>query len=74
MLNTINHLLFNKLDKRVLEYLKGKVEMTGKNPIKITHRQIASEVGTVREVISRIIKKLEKDKKVIQHPDRIEIL
>ena len=74
LLTTINHLLFNKLDKRVWIYLKDKVSVTGKNPLKITHRQIASEVGTVREVITRLIKKLEYEGLVKQHPDRIEIL
>lgn len=74
LLDTINSLLFEKLDKRVLDYLKEKVLVTQNNPLKISHRQIASELGTAREVISRIVKKLELEGKVIQSATTIEIL
>lgn len=74
LLDTINSLLFDKLDKRVYDYLKEKVSVTQHNPLKISHRQIASELGTAREVISRIVKKLELEGKVKQHPTTIEIM
>lgn len=74
MLDTINHILFDKLDKRLLDHLTLKSSLTGKNPIKISHRQIANELGTAREVISRIMKKLESEGLVIQHSHEIEIL
>jgi len=74
LLTTINHLLFNKLDVRVLNFLRERAELTNTNPLKISHRQIASELGTAREVISRIIKKLETEGLVIQHSSSIEIV
>ncbi len=74
LLTTINHLLFNKLDVRVLNFLQERAELTNSNPLKISHRQIATELGTAREVISRIIKKLEGEGKVIQHSSSIEII
>jgi len=74
LLDTINHLLFDTLDIRVLNYLSEKSKISNEKIIKITHRQIASELGTAREVISRIINKLEKENKVIQHQDKIEIV
>lgn len=74
MLDSMNQLLFSKLDKRLMDYLKKKMLLTKKNPIKITHAQIASELGTVREVISRLIKKLESEGKVKQFTNSIEIL
>ena len=74
LLDTINSLLFDKLDKRVYDYLKEKVAVTQHNPLKISHRQIASELGTAREVISRIVKKLELEGKVKQSATTIEIL
>jgi len=67
-------MLFDKLDVRLYNYLIEKTEMTQKNPIKISHRQIANELGTVREVISRLIKKLEGENKVKQLSNEIEIL
>ena len=74
MLETINQLLFDKMDKRLLDYLLEKVKLTKKNPLKISHRQIASELGTAREVISRVMKKLENENKVKQHSNSVEIL
>lgn len=74
LLDTIHHVLFDKMDKRLIDYLQEKVSVTNHNPLKISHRQIANELGTAREVISRTMKKLETEKLVIQHSDRIEIL
>ncbi len=74
LLTTINHLLFNKLDVRVLNFLRERAELTNTNTLKISHRQIASELGTAREVISRIIKKLETEGQVKQHSSSIEIV
>ena len=74
LLDTIHHVLFDKMDKRLLDYLQQKVKLTNTNPLKISHRQIASELGTAREVVSRTMKKLETDKLVKQHSNGIEIL
>lgn len=73
MMDTINHLLFDKLDKRLLDYLKEKISITGKNPVKISHKEIANDLGSSREVISRVMKKLECHQKVRQHYDSIEL-
>jgi len=64
LLETINQLLFNKLDVRLLDYLKLKLEVGKSDFIKISHQQIANEIGTAREVISRTLKKLEAENKI----------
>lgn len=74
MLDTIHHLLFNKLDHRLLNYLREKTALTGENPLRITHQRIASEIGTVREVVSRVMKRLESEGKVAQEGNSIRIL
>ena len=74
LLNTIHHLLFDKMDKRLYDYLEEKINLTNKNPIKITHRQIANELGTAREVVSRVLKKLEKEGKIKQYNHLIELV
>lgn len=74
LLETISDLLFNKMDQRLYDYMKKKHQLTGKNPLKISHRQIANDMGTAREVISRVMKKLEGEGKVRQHTSSIEIL
>jgi CRP/FNR family transcriptional regulator len=74
LLDTIHQVLFDKMDKRLFDYLQKKMTLTNKNPLKISHRQIANELGTAREVVSRTIKKLETEKLVKQHSNNIEIL
>jgi CRP/FNR family transcriptional regulator len=67
-------LVNENLDERIYSYLKNKVLLTGKNPMKISHRIIASEVGTSREVVTRIIKKLDNSKRVVQLENSIQVL
>ena len=74
LLDTIHHVLFDKMDKRLLDYLKEKVKVRHQNPLKLSHQQIAGELGTVREVISRVIKKLEVEGAVAQRADGIQVL
>jgi len=74
LLDTISHLLLDKLDKRLFEHLIRKTELADKKSIKISHSQLANELGTAREVISRVMKKLEIEKKVMQHRGEITIL
>lgn len=74
LLNTIHHVLFDKMDKRLYDYLLEKSELKNSKVLKIAHRQIANDLGTAREVISRVMKKLEHHGKVKQHTNSIEIL
>lgn len=74
LIETVSNVIFNKTDRRIYDYLKEKSELTGNNPLKISHRQIAAELGTAREVVSRLIKKLENEGKVKQHSNNIEIV
>ncbi len=74
LLGTIHELLFNKMDTRLQDYLKQKVLLTGRNTIKLSHRQIAQDLGTAREVVSRVMKKLEQDGIVLQSGSTITYL
>lgn len=74
LIQTIHQVLFEKLDERLLQYLKERVSLTGSNPIKLTHGKIAEELGSAREVISRLLKKLESEKKVEQKEGQIWVL
>lgn len=74
LLETINYLLYYKLDKRIYDYLLEKSKIKSEKTLNLKHKQIANELGTAREVVSRILKKLEKEGKIIQSPDGIEIL
>jgi len=74
LLDTIGHLLFDKMDKRLYDYLKKKSLLTNDNFIKMSHSHIANELGTAREVITRVLKKLETDEKIKQNSSGIKIL
>jgi CRP/FNR family transcriptional regulator len=71
LIDTVNHLIFDQLDKRLFDYLVKKVALTHAGYLKISHRQIAGELGTAREVISRLMKKLENEGKVKQKSNNI---
>ncbi len=74
LLKTIHHILFNKLDVRLYEHLCEKSRLRDQRILSISHQQLADELGTVREVVSRTLKKLEADSLVRQSGHRIEIL
>ncbi|MGB5204840.1 MAG: Crp/Fnr family transcriptional regulator, partial [Eudoraea sp.] len=52
LLDTIHHVLFNRMDERLYKHLKTKTQVSHQNPLKISHQQVADELGTVREVVS----------------------
>lgn len=59
LLEIVNAIAFKKVDERLLALLKKKAELLGSNVITITHEQLATELGTVRVVVSRLLKQLE---------------
>ncbi|WP_422090878.1 Crp/Fnr family transcriptional regulator [Tenacibaculum ovolyticum] len=59
LLHSYKNLAFNKIDKRLIDYLK--LESTKKQSpiINLSHSQLAKEIGTTREVVSKILKQFE---------------
>ncbi len=74
LLKTIHHILFDKLDVRLREHLVRKARLLDTEELAVSHQQLADELGTVREVISRTMKKLEAEGAVAQTGQRIRIL
>ncbi|SHL17397.1 CRP/FNR family transcriptional regulator, anaerobic regulatory protein [Chitinophaga jiangningensis] len=60
LLNTINDIAFKNMDERLLLYIEGQVKKMGRH-IKLTHQEIATDLNSSREVISRLMKKMEKN-------------
>jgi CRP/FNR family transcriptional regulator len=74
LLETIDHIAFRNLDERLLFYLKRHREKFKSNIISISFTEIAQDLNSSREVISRLMKKLS-EKGVIQlHSSHIEIV
>ncbi len=74
MLNVIDQIAFQKLDERLVHYLKEKSRVTGSTLINLSHEQIASELATTRVVISRLLKVLENNNKVLLYRNQIKLL
>ncbi|NHM07849.1 Crp/Fnr family transcriptional regulator [Flavobacterium sp. CYK-4] len=74
LLDTISHLLLDRMDKRLYDHLKKKLELTGSASIIMSHNQLANELGTAREVITRVLKKLENEGKIEQNSGEIKII
>lgn len=74
LLKSIESIAFHKLDDRLIAYLKKKKRMSGSSVIKASHYQIADELATSRVVISRLLKQLENEGKVILYRNEIKLL
>lgn len=74
LIDTLNQLIFQKLDSRLYDYLKEKSRVKGTRILDLRHREMAQELGTSREVITRVLKKLEKEGKVKISEKGIETL
>ena len=74
MLHTIDSIAFLKMHERLLEYLTKTAEATESNIINDTHQNIATELNTSREVISRLLKQMERKGLVKLSRNYIEVL
>ncbi len=74
LLDIINAIAFKKVDERLLNLLHKKSELTHSDTIHTTHEQLANELGTVRVVVSRLLKQLEEDGKVKLGRNKIALL
>lgn len=74
MLKSIESIAFHKLDDRLIAYLKEKKRLSGSSVIKASHYQIADELATSRVVISRLLKILENNGKILLYRNEIKLL
>ena len=54
ILQTIDSITFHKLDERVLYCLEEKSEVHGDHDLKLTHKEIADDLNSSREVVSSV--------------------
>ncbi len=73
VLTAFNDLAFQNLDGRLMSYLTAKARALQSDSVGITHHDLANELGVARESISRMLKKLENEKKVVLHRGKIEL-
>ncbi len=59
LLLTLDDVAFKNMDERLLSYLGQQRHVFGTDLLPLTHQQIATDLNSSREVISRLLKKLE---------------
>ena len=74
LLTVIDSIAFRNMDERLEFYLKRHVGTTGRNWIELSHQQIAEDLNSSREVISRLLKKMEQRNLLKLHRNKIEWL
>lgn len=74
LLKTIDLIAFQKLDERVKNYLQQKAKNSGSKLLNLSHEEIATDLATSRVVISRLLKALENDGKLLLYRNQIKLL
>lgn len=74
VVKSIDDVAFKKTDERLVAYLKEKSTISGSSLVNLTHQEIATDLGTNRVVISRLLKKLETDGRLLLYRNQIKLL
>jgi CRP/FNR family transcriptional regulator len=74
VLEVIDNIAFRAMDERLEFYLKRHADACDCEDLKLSHQEIATELNTSREVISRLLKKMEQRGIVKLHRNHIELL
>lgn len=74
LLDTLDSIAFDQLEKRLWDYLLEKKRITEQNNLPITHHSIALDLHSSRVVVSRLLKRMENEQKIKLHRQAIEIL
>ena len=73
LLEAINSIAFSQLDERLIKYLKELSSIQNSNAVSTSHQEIATNLNSSREVISRLLKQMEKREMVKLSRNVIEI-
>lgn len=64
LLDTIGTLAFRKMDGQLWNYLVKRAQAMGDPVLRVTHQVIADELGSPREVITRLLQQLQREGRV----------
>lgn len=64
LLEVIDQVAFHSMDQKLEFYLKRQFDSFKSNKITITHQEIADDLNSSREVISRLLKKMESQNRI----------
>lgn len=74
LLAVIDGIAFKALDERLSFYLQKQQEHLQSNQLNLTHQEIASDLNSSREVISRLLKKMEQKGQIKLYRNYIELI
>lgn len=74
IIKSVDDVTFKKMDERLVNYLKRKSKLSGSSLINLSHQQIADELGTNRVVISRLLKRMENENRLLLFRNQIKLL
>lgn len=74
LLTTVDNIAFSQMDVRIMNYLKEKASISKSQKIEITHQVIANDLNTSRVVVSRILKSLENQGKILLNRNNINLI
>ena len=74
LLDTVDTLAFMRMDERLLKYLQDKAMVAGNDTLKTTHHEIARDLNTSRVVVSRLLKRLEYEGKILLKRNEILVV
>ncbi len=74
LLMVLDNVAFRSMDERLEFYLKKQFQSCGCADIPINHQTIANDLNSSREVVSRLLKKMEQRQMVKLHRNHIEII
>jgi CRP/FNR family transcriptional regulator, anaerobic regulatory protein len=72
LLETIDSIAFMNMDDRLVKFFADRYRTTNQTTFIGTHQEIAFSLNTSREVISRLLKKLEQENKVVISRNKID--
>jgi CRP/FNR family transcriptional regulator, anaerobic regulatory protein len=72
VMEVVDEVVFKRMDRRIASLLLNQAGV--QNPMQITHQEIASELGSSREVISRILEDFSREGLIESGRGTIEIL
>ena len=74
LLETFDAVAFHRLDERLWSHLQELSIARNSNELRVTHEELARDLGTTREVVSRLMKQLERLGRVKPGRNRVTLV
>lgn len=74
LLDSFDSIAFNKMDERLIEFLKTRSQLNNSDTVEMSHQEIATDLHTSREVVSRLLKSMEKRGMIELGRNKVKVL